>query len=67
MISTARLSTTDNPFIVYDFYEQLEMIVQQKKLKLAQLWNCGIVTSRAFPLTQENAKWSVLEEMLRTS
>ena len=40
MICTARLSTTGNPFIVYDFYEQLEILVQQKKLKPAQIWNC---------------------------
>ena len=40
MICTARLSATGNPFIVYDFYEQLEILVQQKKLKPAQIWNC---------------------------
>ena len=40
MICTARLSTTGNPFIIYDFYEKLEILVQQKKLKPAQIWNC---------------------------
>ena len=40
MISSARKSATANPFIIYDFYEQLEEIVMSKKLKAEQIWNC---------------------------
>ena len=40
MISTARLSATANPFIIYDFYELLEKEIVEKKLKPSQIWNC---------------------------
>ena len=40
MISAARKSCTGNPFIVYDFYEQLSNIISSKKLQAHQIWNC---------------------------
>ena len=38
MVSTARLSATANPFIIYDFYNLIEKGIQEKKLE--HLWNC---------------------------
>ena len=40
MISTACKSATANPFVIYDFYEQLEEIVKTKNLTGKQIWNC---------------------------
>ena len=40
MISTARLSATANPFIIYDFYDLVEKVIQEKKLEPRHLWNC---------------------------
>lgn len=40
MISSARKSVTSNPFIIYDFYDALEKLVNEKKLKASQIWNC---------------------------
>ena len=40
MISTARLSATANPFIIYDFYELIERVVRSQNLQPNQIWNC---------------------------
>ena len=40
MISAARKSCTGNPFIIYDFYEQLSNIISSKRLQAHQIWNC---------------------------
>ncbi|XP_057301212.1 uncharacterized protein LOC130635762 [Hydractinia symbiolongicarpus] len=41
MISTARKSNTSNPFIIYDFYDQLEKIFEQyPTLNASRIWNC---------------------------
>ena len=40
MISAARKAATANPFVIYDFYEQLEEIIKDKKLNANQIWNC---------------------------
>ena len=40
LISAERKSATANPFVIYDFYEQLNDIVQKEKLSARQIWNC---------------------------
>ena len=40
MISAARKAATANPFVIYDFYEQLEEIMKDKKLNANQILNC---------------------------
>ena len=40
MISSARKSATANPFIIHDFFDVLEEIMKEKKLKPEQIWNC---------------------------
>ena len=40
MIRAARKSATANPFVIYDFYEQLESIITTKNLSDTQIWNC---------------------------
>ena len=40
IISAARKAATANPFIIYDFYEVVEKIIKERKLKRGQIWNC---------------------------
>ena len=40
MISSARKSSTANPFIIYDFYDVIENIITENNLSAAQIWNC---------------------------
>ena len=40
MISSARKSATANPFVLYDFYEQLEKVVKLEKLSASQIRSC---------------------------
>ena len=40
MISSASKSATSNPFIIFDFYDVLDKLVKEKKLKALQIWNC---------------------------
>ena len=40
MISSARKSATSNPFIIFDFYDVLDKLVKEKKLKASKIWNC---------------------------
>ena len=39
-ISSARKSATSNPFIIFDFYDVIEKIIQEKNLTAANTWNC---------------------------
>ena len=40
MISSARKSSTANPFIIYDFYDVIEKIITENNLGAANIWNC---------------------------
>ena len=40
MISAARKSATSNPFVIYDFFYQLEEIIKKQNLQASQIWNC---------------------------
>ena len=40
MISSARKSATSNPFIIFDFFDQLEKVVSENNLEASQIWNC---------------------------
>ena len=39
MISAERKSVTSNPFVIYDFYNTMEKLIQEKSLGLSQIWN----------------------------
>ena len=53
MISAARKLATSNPFIIYDFYDQLEEIATQNNLMLKQIWNCN---KSGFPADLQKCK-----------
>ena len=53
MISSARKSSTSNPFIIYDFYDVLEKVVEEKKLEPHQIWNCD---ESGFPTDPQKCK-----------
>lgn len=40
MISTARKSATSNPFVIYDFYDLLEELMEEHQFEPDQIWNC---------------------------
>ena len=40
MISAARKSATGNPFIIHDFYDQLEKVITDKNLEAKHIWSC---------------------------
>ena len=40
MICLARKSVTENPFIIFGFYDILSEIIESKNLTPAQIWNC---------------------------
>ena len=42
LISSARKSATENLFVIFDFYEVLEEVIQEKNLfdKPQHIWNC---------------------------
>ena len=42
LISSARKSATENQFVIFDFYEVLEEVIQEKNLfdKPQHIWNC---------------------------
>ena len=50
MISTARKANTSNPFIIYDFFDQLEKVFQEyPELVEIKIYNCD---ERGFPADQ---------------
>ena len=53
MISSARKSATSNPFIIFDFYDVLDNLVKEKKLKASQIWNCD---ESGFPNNPQKCK-----------
>ena len=53
MISAACKSTTSIPFIIYDFYDQLDEIVIKHNLIPKQIWNCD---KSGFPIDPEKCK-----------
>ena len=53
MICAARKSATSNPFIIYDFYDTIEKIVEEKGLTPKQVWNCD---ESGFPTDPSKAK-----------
>ena len=54
MISSARKPNTTNPFIIYDFYDQLERIFQQNpEIDAKKIWNCD---EAGFPTDQTHGK-----------
>ena len=61
MISSARKSATANPFVIYDFYEQLDELVKSKNLSAGQIWNCDESGS---PAILQNAKLCMLRVLL---
>ena len=54
MIYVARKSNTSNPFIIYDFFDKLEEILQ--KIQKSQQKRCGTVMKVDFQLIQLNAR-----------
>ena len=40
MISAARKSATSDPFVIYDFYDLLEELLQKHRFEPDQIWNC---------------------------
>ena len=40
MISSARKSATENPFIVYDFFDVIADIINKHKIPPTNIWNC---------------------------
>ena len=40
MISSAHKSATSNPFVIFDFYDVIENIIEDKDLKAENIWNC---------------------------
>ena len=53
MISSARKSVTANPFIIYDFYDLLEELVNTYKFSASQVWNCD---ESGFPTDPQRCK-----------
>ena len=53
MISSARKSVTSNPFLVYDFYDILEKVLEEKNLTASQIWNCD---ESGFPTDPQKCK-----------
>ena len=54
MICVARKSNTSNPFIIYDFFDKLEEILQ--KIQKSQQKRFGTVMKADFQLIQLNAR-----------
>ena len=40
MISSARKSATGNPFIVYNFFDVIEDIINKNNIPPSDIWNC---------------------------
>ena len=40
MISVARMATTKNSFVVYDFFDTAQKIMEANDFTAAQIWNC---------------------------
>ena len=53
MISAARKCSTGNPFIIYDFHEQLKKIVNENNLCADQISNCD---ENGFPTDPQKCK-----------
>ena len=53
MINAARKSATSNPFIIYNFYNQLDKIVTENNLTPKQIWNCD---ESKFPTDPQKCK-----------
>lgn len=53
MICSARKAVTANPFVVHDFYDMLEKIVEEKKFTPNQIWNCD---ESGFPTDPKRCK-----------
>ena len=53
LIYSARKSVTANPFIIYDFYEKLESILNENYFTAEQIWNCD---ESGFPSDPQKCK-----------
>jgi len=53
MLSSARRSATSNPFIIYDFYEVIDKIIKEKRIKPENIWNCD---ESGFPSDPQRCK-----------
>ena len=40
MISAARMATTSNPFVMYDFFDTVQKIIEANNFTASQIWNC---------------------------
>ena len=40
MISAARMATTSNPFVMYDFFNTVQKIIEPNNFTASQIWNC---------------------------
>ena len=40
MICASRKNATENPWIIYDFYESIDNIIKTQNLTAKQIWNC---------------------------
>ena len=40
MIRVARIATTKNSFVVYDFFDTVQKIMEANNFTAAQIWNC---------------------------
>ena len=53
IISSARKSSTSNPFLIYDFYNVIEETITTKKLGPLQIWNAD---ETGFPVDPHKSK-----------
>lgn len=53
MISAARMAATSNPFIVYDFFDVVGNIIEEKNLTAEKIWNCD---ESGFPTDPKKCK-----------
>ena len=40
MISAAHMATTSSPFVVYDFFDTVQKIMEANNFTASQIWNC---------------------------
>ena len=53
MLCAARKSATAHPFIISDFYDVIEEIINNKKLQPSEIWNCD---ESGFPMDPSKCK-----------
>ena len=53
MICHSRKAATENPFIIFEFYEMLEKIIKEKNLSANQIWNTD---ESGFPVDPRKCK-----------